>query len=227
MNGYSNSSGFSQSLNGIVTLTDGITQIENGNITTTGNILSNDIVSSTVTTGSLKSDSHEVSSLTIDDNLLVNGITTIKEGLSDALVTLNCGVANLNSSNRVTCVDLICSSITCKNIRLNNITNHYTDKIGGYLNIAISPYLKIPLITSIYDTTTYITNYDLSTILINTNLNSLNLLPYYMATFYNDNRIIFTCDNSTSTSLLYNLIVFDPSDLICTKILISYKNIII
>lgn len=214
MNGYSNN-GFTQSLNGILSITDGLgTLISEGKIST-GDITGEDIVADTLTVTTLK--------VTDEDLINLNSVDIMTENI----VGDKCGFGNFNSSNRVTCVDLICSSITCKNIRLNNITNHYTDKIGGYLNIAISPYLKIPLITSIYDTTSYITNYDLSTILINTNLNSLILLPYYMATFYNDNRIIFICDNSTSTSLLYNLIVFDPSDLICTKILISYKNIII
>lgn len=234
MNGYSNSSGFSQSLNGIVTLTDGITQIENGNITTTGDIISNDIVSSTFTTGSLKSDSHEVSgSLIVDNDLSVgNDLTVSRTGtfiniLSDGLVTLNCGVANLNSSNLITTVNLLCNYINCKKMKIDKITNHFEHKIGGYINLGISPYLKIPLTQSIYDTTTHIQNYDLSTVLINSNNNTLILLPYYIVTFYNDNIILFTGDNSSGLyPLFYDMINFTLS-LTCTKILITYKNIII
>ena len=59
MNGYSNN-GFTQSLNGILSLTDGLgTTIENGTIIT-GDITGEDIVSSTVTTASLKSTNHEI-----------------------------------------------------------------------------------------------------------------------------------------------------------------------
>ena len=53
MNGYSNN-GFTQSLNGILSLTDGLgTTIENGSIIT-GDITGDDIVASTVTSTYLK-----------------------------------------------------------------------------------------------------------------------------------------------------------------------------
>ena len=204
MNGYSNN-GFTKSLNGILSLTDGLgTTIENGEIKT-GDITGEDIIADTVT---------------INSGTFVNM-------LSNSLVSLNCGVANLNSSNLITTVNLLCNYVNCKTIKFNSIANHYTDKIGGYINLGVSPYLKIPLTTSIYDTTEHIQNYDLSTVLLNTNNNTIILLPYYIVTFYSDNIVLFTADNSSGVyPLFYNVINFTFS-FTCTKILITYKNILI
>ena len=58
-----------QSLNGILSLTDGLgTTIHNGQIIT-GDIIGDDITSSSLTTTSLKSTNHEITgNLTIDNN---------------------------------------------------------------------------------------------------------------------------------------------------------------
>ena len=203
MNGYTNS--FDKSLNGIVSLSDGMgTLISQGQIST-GDIKGEDIIADTITVSS----------------------GTYLNLLTDSLVSLNAGFANLNSSNLITTINLFCNYIHCNKIRLNKITNHFEHKIGGYINLGISPYLKIPLTQSIYDTTTHIQNFNLSTYLINDNINTIILLPYYIATFYNENIILFISDNSSGLyPLLYNIINFKYT-LTCTKILITYKNIII
>ena len=76
MNGYSNN-GFTQSLNGILSLTDGLgTTIQNGEIIT-GNITGNDIISSSISTTTLKSLNHELSgNLIVDVNLSVGGTSS-------------------------------------------------------------------------------------------------------------------------------------------------------
>ena len=264
MNGYSNN-GFTQSLNGILSLTDGLgTTIENGAITT-GNITGSDITGDnitgdTITGATFRGTTVELSgNLTIDQDLNVDGLTNllnitdasslldestyslkinggviIKQNLyatdemSNNIVSGNIGCGNLNSSNNITCVDLMCDTINCNSIRFNEISNHYKNKIAGYLNIGIAPYYKIPLITSLYNLDDGdIINFYLSPLLINSNNNTLFLLPYYIVTFYNNENIIFYSDNSSGLyPMLFQNIIFDPS-FTCTKILISYKNIII
>ena len=122
----------------------------------------------------------------------------------------------------------MCDTINCKTLTVTDINNHYKNKIIGYLNIGIAPYYKIPLITSLYNLIDGdIINFDLSELLINSNNNTLFLLPYYIVTFYNNNNIICDCDHSAGLSpMLFRNIVFDPS-YTCTKIIITYKNIII
>jgi len=94
MNGYSNN-GFTQSLNGILSLTDGLgTTIENGSIIT-GDITGDDIISNTVTTALLKSTNIELTgNLTIDNNLNVNGTSYLK-----SVLNINCGTGGK-------CIDL-------------------------------------------------------------------------------------------------------------------------
>jgi len=153
---------------------------------------------------------------------------TVDDEMSNNIATGNVGCGNLNSSNNITCVDLISNTLRCKNIYVNEITNHYKNKIAGYLNIGIAPYYKIPLTTSLYNLDDGdIINFYLSPLLINSNNNTLFLLPYYIVTFYNNENIIFYSDNSSGLyPMLFQNIIFDPS-FTCTKILISYKNIII
>ena len=74
------------------------------------------------------------------------------------------------------------------------------------------------------DTTNEITNFNLQTYLINSNNNSLFIQPYYSIIFYNNENILQIIDNSTGSTMLYNLITFNQS-LLCTKIIIQYKNI--
>lgn len=203
MNGYTNS--FDKSLNGIVSISDGMGSLISEGKITTGDITGEDIIADTISVSS----------------------GTYLNLLTDSLVSLNAGFANLNSSNLITTINLFCNYIHCDKIRLNKITNHFEHKIGGYINLGISPYLKIPLTQSIYDTTTHIQNFNLSTYLINDNINTIILFPYYIATFYNENIILFISDNSSGLyPLLYNIINFKYT-LTCTKILITYKNIII
>ena len=184
MNGYSNN-GFSQSLNGILTIIDGLgTTIENG----------------TIITGDITS----------DDNLNNN------------LVSENIGCGNLNSSKNITCIDLKCNTINCKTLTINDI--YYKNKICCTINLGVTPYLSIPLITSISDTTSGIINFNLQTYLIDSNNNSIFIQPYYCITFYNNENILQIIDNTSGSTLLYNLITFDNTNL-CTKIIIQYKNI--
>lgn len=258
MNGYSNN-GFTQSLNGILSLTDGLgTTIENGTITT-GDISGDDITSSTVTTTSLKSTSQEItgnlivdgtttfagiitSNNTTDTTSLLNDVYSLKilggvlinknlyctDVMSDNVVSGNIGCGNLNSSNNISCIDLISDTIKCNTLNILEIENHYKNKICGYLNIGIAPYFKIPLTTSLYNLNDGdIINFNLETLLINANNNSLFILPYYIITFYNNENIIFISDNSSGLyPLLYEIIIFSPA-VVCTKIIITYKNIII
>ena len=254
MNGYSNN-GFTQSLNGILSLTDGLgTTIENGTITT-GDITGDDITSSTVTTTSLKSTSHEItgnlivdgttsltgiviSNNTTDTTSLLNDVYSLKilggvlinknlyatDVMSDNVVSGNIGCSNLNSSNNISCIDLITDTIKCNTFIANDV--YYKNKICCHINLGISPYLSIPLISSISDTTSNITNFNLQTYLIDSNNNSLFIQPYYCITFYNNENILQIIDNSTNSTMLYKLIIFSQS-LLCTKIMIQYKNIII
>ena len=73
MNRISNN-GFTQSLNGILTLTDGLgTTIQNGEIIT-GDITGSDITGDTITGTSFKGSTVELTgNLTVDNNLTVNG----------------------------------------------------------------------------------------------------------------------------------------------------------
>ena len=316
MNGYSNN-GFTQSLNGILSLTDGLgTTIENGTITT-GDISGDDIVSNTVTTTTLKSTDIELSgNLTIDNNLTVDGTAYIKtinttgdatvypsatniyigsqqstityipcylqcgelaifqkgiaandtstfSGITNDINILqnnlttdstslfstastilngglivkkniyatdvmvnnltsgNIGCGNLNSSNNITSIKLKCNSIDCNSLTTNDI--FYKGKICCNINIGISPYLNIPLTTSIFNTASDITNFNLQTYLINSNNNSLFIQPYYSIIFYNNENILKLIDNSTGSNMLYSLIIFNQN-LTCTKIIIQYKN---
>ena len=148
MNGYSNT-GFTQTLNGIYSITDGMgSVIEGGEITTV-------------------------------------------DMMTDNVVSGRIGCGALNSSTFITCAKVICEKISCNTITANDV--YYKNKICGYINIGISPFLKIPLTTSLLDTTTSITNFDLSTYLINANNNSIFLLPYYNVIFYNNNDILQIC----------------------------------
>jgi hypothetical protein len=115
MNGYSNN-GFTQSLNGILSLTDGLgTTIENGTITT-GDISGDDIVSNTVTTTTLKSTDLELSgNLTIDNNLTVDGLTTLQN-------------TNINNNLTVQNGDLLMTNNNMVKIQCNNIQNYNNKK---------------------------------------------------------------------------------------------------
>ena len=90
MNGY-NTTGFTQSLNGIVSITDGNgTTIENGTIQT-GDILGDDIVSNTITSTLLKTTNLELySNLILDNDLEVKGNITCDNSIkTDALESIN------------------------------------------------------------------------------------------------------------------------------------------
>jgi len=95
MNGYSNN-GFTQSLNGILTLSDGGgTLISNGEIIT-GDITGGDITGATITGTSFKGSTVELTgNLTVDNNLTVNGTTKLNIPLK-----LNC------TSAGGSCIDL-------------------------------------------------------------------------------------------------------------------------
>lgn len=315
MNGY-DTTGFTQSLNGIVSISDGNgTTIENGQIST-GDITGEDIISDSLTTSSLKTTSLELTGdLTIDGTLFVTtidstdtnvvlfpsagGITIgstestitniqaylecdelalFKKGISasepstlygitndlyvlqnnlatdcsslfstastilngglivkkniyatnvmtDHVATGNIGCGNLNSSNDVNCVKLKSTDVICKSVIADDV--FYKTKICGYINLGVAPYLKIPLTTSLLDTTTDITNFNISTYLTNANNNSIFLLPLYSVIFYNGNNILFVANNSEGTNPLYYSTINFNQDLICTKILIQYKNLVI
>ena len=100
---------------------------------------------------------------TVDASSLFSAASTIFDGgviikknlyatdvMTNNIVSGNIGCGNLNSSNNITCVDLMCDTINCNSIRFNEISNHYKNKIAGYLNIGIAPYYKIPLTASLY-----------------------------------------------------------------------------
>ena len=93
MNGY-NTTGFTQSLNGIVSITDGNgTTIENGSIQT-GDILGDDIVSNTITSTLLKTTNLELSSnLILDNDLEVKG--SIK---TDVIKSINNNGISINDN---------------------------------------------------------------------------------------------------------------------------------
>ena len=142
--------------------------------------------------------------------------------MSNNISTGNIGCGNLNSSNSVSCPKVICNTVDCNTITANDV--FYKNKICGYINLGIAPYLKIPLTTSLLDTTTSITNFNLSTYLTNANNNTLFLLPYYNAIFYNNNIILHISDNSSGNTLFFDNIQFNQN-LTCPKILIQYKNL--
>ena len=175
----------------------------------------------------------DASSLLSTASVIINGGLIIEKNIystdvmSNNLTTGNIGCGNLNSSNNITCVDLKTNTINCKKLNVSEIENHYKNKICGYINIGIAPYYKIPLTTSLFDLYGDIINFDLGSLLINSNNNSLFLLPYYIIAFYNDNNLIFISDHSAGLSpMLFEYINFSQ-ELTCTKIIITYKNIII
>lgn len=178
MNGYSNT-GFTHTLNGIYSITDGAgTTIEMGEITTT-------------------------------------------DLMSDSFVTGNIGCGNLNSSNNVSAPRVNCDNINCKTITADTI--YSKNQLSGFINLGIAPYLTIPLTTTIYDTTTGITNYNLSTYLTNANNNTIMVLPYYAIEFFNNNKMLKSVDNSSGSTVMYNSLSFNLN-LTCTKIVVYYKN---
>jgi len=127
--------------------------------------------------------------------------------------------------HNITCVKLKSNDVNCKSVVADDV--FYKNKICGWINLGIAPYLHIPLTTSLQDTTADIVNFDISTYLTNANNNSIFLLPYYNVIFYNNNTILCVIDNSYGLSpLFYEMIVFSQ-ELVCTKILVQYKNITI
>lgn len=251
MNGFS-TNGFTQSLNGILTISDGLgTTIQEGQIVT-GDITGQDITSDSVTTSSLTTTSLELTGdLTVDNNFAVNGITdfantTDTSSLIDTvysvkvegglIVKKNTYATDMMTNNLVT-GDIGCGSlnssngVNCVSLKSTDISCKsmvaddvfYKTKICGWINLGVAPYLHIPLTTSLQDTSTGIANFNISTYLTNANNNSLFLLPYYSVVFYNGNNILFVANNSEGVTMYYSTIVFNQ-DAVCTKILIQYKN---
>ena len=246
MNGYT-TNGFTQSLNGILTISDGLgTTIENGNINT-NDITGDDIISNTVTTNTITAAEMDLTgnlniagttdfTNTTDTSSLIDTVYAVKikggvivekntyatDVMTNNVATGNIGCGNLNSSNGVNCVSLKTTDIICKSIIADDI--FFKRQICGYINLGIAPYLKIPLTVSLMDTIADITNFNISNYLTNANNNTIFLFPYYNVIFYNDNNILCINDNSYGLSpLFYERIIF-TQDLICTKILIQYKN---
>ena len=170
----------------------------------------------------------DASSLTSTASTIINGGLIIKKNtyakdmMTDSIATGDIACGNVNSSNGITCPKVICDKINCKTVIAEDV--YYKNKICGYINLGIAPYLKIPLTTSLLDTTTSITNFDLSVYLTNANNNTIFLLPYYNVIFYNNDVILTIVDNSAGLdTLFFQNIQFDQP-LTCTKILIQYKN---
>ena len=90
-------------------------------------------------------------------------------------------------------------------------------------NLTYTHVLLYDQTTSIFNTASDITNFNLQTYLINSNNNSLFIQPYYSIIFYNNENILQVIDNSTGSNMLYSLITFNQN-LTCTKIIIQYKN---
>ena len=92
MNGYSNN-GFTQSLNGILSLTDGLGTTNKKGEIKTGDITGDDITSNTVTTITLKSKDFELTGDLIVDGLTnFNNISDASSLLSTASIIINGGV---------------------------------------------------------------------------------------------------------------------------------------
>ena len=160
----------------------------------------------------------------LNGGLIVKKNTYATDVMTNNIATGDIGCGSLNSSNGVSCVSLKSTDISCKNIVADDV--FYKTKICGWINLGVAPYLHIPLTTSLQDTSTSIINFNISTYLTNANNNSIFLLPFYSVVFYNDNNILCVANNSEGVSMYYSTINFSQN-LVCTKILIQYKNITI
>ena len=220
MNGYT-TNGFVQSMNGILTISDGNgTTIENGTITTnsfTGNGTIN--FTDTTDTSSLLDTSYAVK---VSGGAIFEKNVYATDVMTNNVATGNIACGNINSSNRLTTPKVICNSLECNTITANNV--YYKNKLSGYINLGIAPYIKVPLTTSMSVDEDYIVNFNVFAYLTNANNNTIILFPYYKAVFYNLNTILLIVDNSSGSVMYYNTIQFERSTLSCTKILLYYKN---
>lgn len=153
---------------------------------------------------------------------LFNEGTALEAAFNDVAVGGNIQTGNLNCSNDLTSINIKSDNIKCNTLTVNTLNYKY--QFVGNLNIT-SINLSIPLSNgSILDTTTYYTNFNLQPYLINSNNNSVFLNPNYSLIFYNNNTILQIIDNSNGTNILYNTINFNIN-LVCTSIIIQFKNI--
>ena len=190
---------------------------------------------SSSTSGITNDTNNIVNNLTTDSSSLLSTASTIFNGgviikknlyssdvMTDSLTSGNIGCGNLNSSNNITCVDLVSDSITTNSLNVSDI-GHFKGKLCANINITISPYLSFPLTYSIYDTINGIKNFNLQTYLINSNDNTIFVQPYYSIIFYNYDTILQIIDNSINSTTMFAYIIFNQN-LVCTKIIILYKN---
>ena len=160
----------------------------------------------------------------LTNNNIFNAGTSLEAAYNDVAVGNYVGCGNLNCSNNLTSINIISNNISTNNLLINSIP--YKNHIFiGNLNIG-SLSLTLPLSNgSILDTLTYYTGINLQTYLINSYINnSVCINPYYSLIFYNYDDIIQIIDNTNGTNILYNTIQFSKN-VICTKIIIQYKNI--
>ena len=143
--------------------------------------------------------------------------------MTDSLTSGNIGCGNLNSSNNITCVDLVSDSITTNSLNVTGDIGHFKGRVCANINITYFPYISFPLTYSIYDTVNGIKNFNLQTQLINGNDCTIFVQPYYSIIFYNYDTILQNIDNSINSTTMFAYIIFNQN-LVCTKIIILYKN---
>ena len=188
-------------------------------ISISGNLKMNDDTTSTIYSNQIKDYSNNYY---LTSRSLFSDGTALEAAYNNVAVGGNIQTGNLNCSNNLTSINVITDSIKCNSITANTI--NYKNQFVGNINIP-SIYLTIPLSNgSILDTTSYYTNFNLQTYLINTNNNSVFLNPNYSLIFYNNNIILQIIDNTSGSNILYKTISFSQN-LVCTSIIIQYKNI--
>jgi hypothetical protein len=157
---------------------------------------------------------------------LFNTGTAMEAAFNDVAVGGNLESGYILCSNDLTATNNKSYNVyVANNLYVNNILYKNHQNIG-FIYIGALNNISLPLSSgSIYDTSTYYTNLNIQTYLINTYTNNYVLLqPYYCLIFYNNDNIVQIIDNTNGTNMLYNMIQFSNNNVYCTKIIIQYKN---
>lgn len=225
---------YAQSMNGIITLSDGVIQITNGDITNVTTIDANTITGNQGNFDNvvLKENIDISGNLTVEGDceirgilILDNPVTFTNATVEDLLVNNKIGVGGeFISSNDIK----TCSNVICKNITINGDVECMGDFRTKNQPAFLLCDLGVPILKTISNTQLVYNNLNLQTFFGNTG-NNRNILvyPFYKIVFRGDAGVIrVIIDNTNSTDLLYQTVAY-PSGGLCVSITVHYKNIVI
>lgn len=239
-NTVGNYSIYAQSMNGIITLSDGVIQIQDGDISNV----------QTIDADMITGNSGNFDNVVLNENLDISGNLTIEKTCNikgnlildnpvnftnatvdylqvenDLLVTNKMAVGDeIISSNDIK----TCSNIICKNISINGDMRCDGEFIYKNQPAFLLCDLGIPFLKSLSNIQSVYSNLNLQTYLGNTG-NNRNILvyPFYKIIFRGELGIIRqTIDNTNNSDMLYQTVTY-PTGGLCVSITVLYKNIVI